>query len=155
MDKSEKVLHGAMYACWGCFLKMLAFVRFGRCLVVFALQQDTNAAVRMHKAEEVTKFQALFTRKYSTLSEIYAITDGLKLCLEQSRAAVFQKMFYNGWQNDHYVGNVFVFAPNGYIIACITYEPGAMHDLASAEWGSVYAKLQGWFDEMALKFSSN
>ncbi len=40
------------------------------------------------------------------------------------------------------VGNVFVFDPNGVIIACALNAPGAMHDSSIAEWGSVYRKLQ-------------
>ena len=51
-------------------------------------------------------------------------------------------MFYNGWTHDHYVGNVFVFAPSGVIIACALNAPGSMHDSVIADWGVIYPKLE-------------
>lgn len=51
-------------------------------------------------------------------------------------------MFYNGRIHDHYVGNGFVFAPNGTVIACAVNVPGSMHDLQIAEWRGVYRKLE-------------
>ncbi|KAE8966495.1 hypothetical protein PF010_g28358 [Phytophthora fragariae] len=54
-------------------------------------------------------------------------------------------MFYNGWTHDHYVSNVFVFSPQGLIIARTLNAPGCMHDSQIAEWGSVYAKLEEVF----------
>lgn len=107
-----------------------------------ALKDDDNAAVRMPTAEEIEAFQNEFSAKYSTLGDVYAVADGLKLYLEQSGDCVIQNMFYNGWTHDHYVGNVFVFAPNGCIIACATNAPGAMHDSTIAEWGNIHSKLE-------------
>lgn len=51
-------------------------------------------------------------------------------------------MFSNGWKHDHYVGNVFVFEPNGMVISCAINDPGEMNDSIIAEWGGVYEKLQ-------------
>lgn len=44
--------------------------------------------------------------------------------------------------HDHYVGNVFVFAPNGVVIACAINVPGAMHDSIIAEWCGIYGNLE-------------
>lgn len=83
------------------------------------------------------------------LEDAYAVVDGLKLRLEQSEQSgdcVIQNMFYNNCTHDHYVGNVFVFSPNGVIICCALNAPGAIHDSTIAEWGKVYAKLQATFE---------
>ena len=39
-----------------------------------------------------------------------------------------QEMFYNGWTNDNYLTNLFVFCPDGTILACVLNCPGSMHD---------------------------
>lgn len=96
----------------------------------------------MLSGEEIQAFQASFSSKYSTLAQVYAVADGLKIYLDQSGDCVIQNMFYNGWKQDHYVGNVFVFSPNGCIIACATNAPGSMHDSTIAEWGNVI--IQNW-----------
>ena len=56
------------------------------------------------------------------LKDVYCVADGLKLYLEQSGSYIVQNMFYNGWTHDHYVSNVFVFAPSGVVIACLPYK---------------------------------
>ncbi len=76
------------------------------------------------------------------LTDVFAVANGLKLLLEQCGNTVIQNMLYNGWTHDHYVGNVFVFGPNGVIIACALNATGAMHESSIAEWGGVYRKLQ-------------
>eukprot|EP00171_Calliarthron_tuberculosum_P005037 IDg5037t1 len=84
--------------------------------------------VIMPTVGEIDTFKDAFAHKYHSLSDVYAIFDGLKLHLKQSGDCVIQNMFYNGWTLIHYVSNVFVFAPNGTIIACAINAPGSMHD---------------------------
>lgn len=113
------------------------FLRFGRRILLRVLSKDKRAKIQMPTDTEIQQFKSAFSTKYSMLEDVYAVADGLNLRLEQSGDCVIQNMFYNGWTHDHYVGNVFVFAPNGVIICCA---PGAMHDSTIAEWGKVYAK---------------
>lgn len=80
------------------------------------------------------------------LGNVYAVADGLKLYLEQSSDTVIQNMFYNRWTHDQYLGNVFVFAPNGVIIACAINAPGSMHDSTIAEWGNMYSKREAVYE---------
>ncbi|CDF36841.1 unnamed protein product [Chondrus crispus] len=122
------------------------FLRFGRRILLQQLSADDMAAVRMPSDDEVNVFKHSFASKYSMLSDVYAVADGLKLYLQQSGDSVIQNMFYNGWTHDHYVGNVFVFAPNGTIKACAVNAPGAMHDSTIADWGNIYKKLQDVYD---------
>lgn len=100
----------------------------------------------MPSGHEIEQYKAAFSQKYTTLVDVYAVADGLKLYLEQSSDFVIQNMFYNGWTHDHYVSNVFVFAPAGTIIACAINAPGSMHDSQIAEWGGVYEKLEQCFN---------
>ena len=80
--------------------------------------------------DDVMQYQQAFKAKYSMLKDVYCVADGLKLYLEQSGSYIVQNMFYNRWTHDHYVSNVFVFAPSGVVIACAINAPGAMHDVA-------------------------
>lgn len=114
------------------------FLRFGRCLFVRCLLGDGNARIHMPPVAEVALYQEVFSRKYSMLRDVYCVADGFKLYLEQAQDFLIQNMFYNGWIHDHYVGNVFVLAPSGALIARAINIPGAMHDSQRAEWGAVY-----------------
>lgn len=121
------------------------FIRFGRRLLLKVLSKDDRAKVKMPSAEEVELYKTAFREKYSLLEDVYCVADGLKLHLEQTSDCVIQSMFYNGWTHDHYVGNIFVFAPSGVIIACAYNAPGCFHDSQVAECGKVYAKLETCF----------
>ena len=122
------------------------FIRYGRRLLLHVLRNDQHARIRMPTNEEVTDFQSVICAKYSSLQNVYAVADGLKLYLEQAGDGVIQNMFYNGWKHDHFVSNVFVFAPSGVIIACAVNAPGAIHDSQVAELGGIYRKLRHVFD---------
>lgn len=77
---------------------------------------------------------------------MYAVYDGLKLYLEQSGDKLIQNIFYYWFTHDHYVGNVFVFAPNNKIVACAINAPGSMNESMIAKCGGVYETLQKKFD---------
>lgn len=57
---------------------------------------------------------------------VYGVADGLILRLEQSRDAIIEEMFFNGWANDHSVSNVF--EPSVVVILCVLNAPRTMHD---------------------------
>jgi hypothetical protein len=63
--------------------------------------------------------------------------DGLKLMLEQSRDALIQEQFYNGWMHDHYVMSVMCFCPDGTIRIVFCNIPGAVHDSQVADYGDI------------------
>lgn len=89
--------------------------------------------IRLPDEEEVVRFKQTFAEKYTIPSNFFCVADGLELHLEQPGDYIIQNMFYNGWNHDHYVSNVFVFAPNGGVIACSLNAPGAMQDSTVAE----------------------
>lgn len=121
------------------------FLRFGRRILLKALKRDPLARIRMPTEDELVELKGSIAAKYSMLHDVYCVADGLKLYLEQAGDDVIQNMFYNGWTHDHYVRNVFVFAPNGVVICCSINAPGSMHDSVIAEWGGVYEKLDAHF----------
>lgn len=79
------------------------------------------------------------------LRSVYEAADGLKLLLGQTGDSVIQEMFYNGWSQDHYVSNLFVFSSSRVVLACVINVPGSMHDSSIAEWGNLYHKLEQVF----------
>lgn len=54
-------------------------------------------------------------------------------------------MYYNGWKMDHYLSNLFVFAPDGKIIFCLLNAPGSLHDSTLAECSNLYQLLNDVF----------
>lgn len=84
--------------------------------------------------------------KYHMLQNFYAISDGLKLRLQQSIDAVEQELVYNECTHDHYGGNEFVFALSGNAIACAVNAPSSMLDSCIAEYGSVYDILETMYE---------
>jgi len=50
-------------------------------------------------------------------------------------------MFFNGWTHSHCMTNLFIFAPDGIVIAGVVNAPGSVHDSSLAEWGGIYQLL--------------
>lgn len=128
------------------------FVRFGRTILLRILASDSNAIVRLPTPNDTRAFQAAISSQYSMLTDVCAVADGLKVDLEQTGDFITQNRFYNGWTHGHYVNNVFVFAPNGTVIACAINAPGSMHDSQVAEWGGIYEKLALLYERDGARF---
>ena len=118
------------------------WVRFGMRMLVHILKQLPDSYVRLPTAEKVQEYKDAITSKYSLLQDCYCVADGLKIYLQQAGEFMVQNKFYNGWKCDHYVNNVFAFAPDGTIIAAVVNAPGCMHDSQIADFGYLYDKLQ-------------
>ncbi len=73
---------------------------------------------------------------------VWCSIDGLKLYLEESPNFYVQCKFYNGWTRDHYVTNVFAFAPGGTIPLSFFNVLGCVQDSLVADWGCIYQKLE-------------
>ena len=86
-------------------------------ILVAILKADPKSEGCMHDAAEIALFKEAITAKHSLLVDCYCMVDGLKLYLQQAGDSIIQSHFYNGWKHDHYVTNIFAFAPNGTIIA--------------------------------------
>ena len=137
------------------------YLRLGMRILVTILKADPMSEVRMPDAAEIAMFKEAIVAKHSLLVDCYCMVDGLKLYLQQSGDSVIQSRFYNGWKHDHFVTNIFAFAPNGSIIACTLNALGTWHDSTLAHWGSMHSKLQKCWEEhhgkvlMDSAFASN
>ena len=71
---------------------------------------------------------------------VWGVMDVLKLILQQSGKFTIQLRYYNGWTHDHYIFNMFVFAPDDtvrfYCISC----PEAIHDSQVGELSGMFQK---------------
>ena len=122
--------------------RVSVYLRLGMRILVTILKADPKSEVRMPDAAEIAMFKEAIAAKHSLLVDCYCMVDGLKLYLQQSGDSIIQSRFYNGWKHNHFVTNIFAFAPNGSIIACTLNAPGTWHDSTLAHWGSMYSKLQ-------------
>ena len=115
------------------------YLRFGMRILVAILKADLKSEARMPDAAKIALFKEAITVKQSLLVDCYCMVDGLKLYLQQAGDSIVKSCFDNGWKHDHYVTNIFAFAPNGSIIACTLNAPGTLHDSRLAHWGSMYS----------------
>ena len=157
--------HGAEWSLAAAFgltgTRVLVYLQFGMWILVEILKADPKSEVCMPDAAEIAQCKEAIAAKHSLLVDCYCMVDGLKLYLQQAGDSIIQSHFYNGWKHDHFVTNIFAFAPNGSIIACTLNAPGTWNDSTLAHWGSMYLKLQKcWEDHhgkvlMDSAFASN
>jgi hypothetical protein len=118
------------------------FLRFGRRLLIRVLKEEPGARVAMPSLAEIEQYKRIVSKQYPSLEDVWFVMDGLKLLLEKPGFHRIQSCFYNGWLHDHFVGNIFVFAPSGLIVCCSINNPGCVHDSLCADVGGVYEKLE-------------
>ena len=119
-----------------------AWIKFGRKLIVSILCNHDEAKVKLPSPQMVQVYKMAINQKHCHLHDFCGVVDELRLCLQQAGDAVIQEKFYGGWKKDHFVGNIFAFAPDGTIFACSLNAPGSWHDSYIAEIGGVYRKLE-------------
>jgi len=122
------------------------FTRFCHRILLKILSEHELACVKMPTSELFFEFNSCILEEYPLLSHVYCFMDGLKLSLESAGQSNVQNVFYNGWQHGHFVNCVFVFAPNGTIIAGAVNAPGSLHDSTIADWGGIYEKLGKFYE---------
>lgn len=129
------------------------WLRFGKRVLARVLMNRPEAQIRMPSDTEVLGFINAVSKKHPALLNVGYVGDGMKILFEKASDHRKQSMFYNGWKGDHFITNLFVFAPNGKIVAAILNCPGTMHDSELAMVGdpSVYQKLDAWYETYGLK----
>jgi hypothetical protein len=105
--------------------------------------------IKLPSSEMIEKYKRSITEQYPSLQHVALFGDGLKVLLERAGDDITQNRYYNGWTHDHYVSNVFVFAPDGTIVMAVLNCPGSMHDSELATLGepSIYDKIDKLYDE--------
>ena len=129
---------------------MYNWLRFGRRILLYAIQNAPDTKVIMPTEEELEKFVTAVKSKYPVLDGVWGACDGLKIPIEASTNYLKQNKYYNGWQHGHYVNSVFVFSIDGRIRICCLNCPGCWHDSTIASYG-VYEKMQSLFNQHGVK----
>jgi hypothetical protein len=117
------------------------WLKFGRRVLLSALQHVPQAKVSLPTGEEVHSYIQAINAKYPVLENVWGACDGLKLMIKASTNYLKQNYYYNGWTHGHYVNSVLLFAPDGRIRACTLNCPGSWHDSTMADYG-VYDKMK-------------
>eukprot|EP00536_Pseudo-nitzschia_multiseries_P019675 jgi/Psemu1/62271/gm1.62271_g len=143
---------------------MYRWLKFGRKLLVSALQDHPSAKICLPNEEEIQQYIDAIATKYPTLRphRVWAACDGLKLHIQQSGDWTKQNPYYNGWTSATYVNSVFLFCPDGRIRACVLNCPGSWHDSTQAEYG-LYQRMERMYElykaksvvDSAFKISTN
>jgi hypothetical protein len=84
--------------------------------------------------------------KHPDLDNVYLAVDRLKLQLQNPGDDSVQNYFYNGWTIDHYMSDLFAFAPDGTILACVLDAPGSLHDSTVADFVGLDTLLTDVYD---------
>eukprot|EP00536_Pseudo-nitzschia_multiseries_P000820 jgi/Psemu1/1861/gm1.1861_g len=108
------------------FSPMYRWLKFGRRLLLFALQEHPAAKVCLVNQEETQQYIDEISAKYPVLAphRVWGACGGLKLHLQQSGNWMKHNQYYNGWTCGAYLKSVLIFAPDGRIRACILNAPG-------------------------------
>jgi hypothetical protein len=123
------------------------WLRFSRRIITKVLLRQQQAKVVLPTKAEIDEYSATIQSQYPLLKGVWGAMDGLKIHIECSAQEDKQNMFYNGWQHDHYVTNIFCFAPDGKIRASFINAPGCLHDSMLATWANLYTKFDALYDQ--------
>lgn len=130
------------------------YICFGRRVLLHVLSRIDIAKVKIPTdPEKIESYKRAVHHRHTLLGEenVVCAVDGIKLRIEQSGENQIQRMFYNGWTHDHYVSNVYVFAPDGTIIAMCINSPGCLHDSSICHMGNIYDKLETMYKDYDAK----
>lgn len=100
------------------------FLKFGIHLLEQCLRQDPVAKCVMPDQDTIQSFFRAIQSKHPPLHDCWGVVDGLKLYLSECGDSVIQNVYYNGWTTDCYIGNLFVFTPDGCIAYRVLNAPG-------------------------------
>ena len=91
------------------------WIRYGRRLLLKILITLPGSKIQMPFIGDIRIFQETIA-EYPTLQGSWFVMDGLKIPIEASKNYSSQLLFYNGWQHDHFITNLYVFSPDGCIV---------------------------------------
>jgi hypothetical protein len=129
------------------------WLRFGKRLLLNILAKREDAQIKLPAEAKLRQYVACVSNKYPRLNNVAYVGDGLKVLLQKAGNNGKQNAFYSGWKTDHFITNLFVFAPDGTIIMCMLNCPGSMHDSELASMGnpSIYQKIDSLFEKYGTK----
>ena len=128
----------------------------GRRILLDVLLEEPNAQIKLPKGELLEQYVAAIAARHQSLGQerVWGAMDGLKLYLQASRDDGIQEMYYCGYTCDHYVTNLFLFAPDGTICLRVYNAPGSFHDSTLAGLGcpvDAYGLIERMYDRYGVK----
>jgi hypothetical protein len=129
------------------------WLRFGKRLLLNILAQREDAQIKLPTEAKLQQYVDCIGNKYPRLTNVAYVGDGLKVLLQKAGDNGKQNAFYSGWKTDHFITNLFVFAPDGTIIMCMLNCPGSLHNSELALMGSpsIYQKLDALYEQYGTK----
>jgi DDE superfamily endonuclease len=124
------------------------WLHFARLMVICILHNDSSR-IQCPDDEKVEQYKEMIRNSHPSLHNVYCVGDGLKLNIQQPYDNDMQSCFYNGWYHSHCISNLFLFAPDGMIIACVLNAPGSIHNSTLADWGNIYPALREVYERSA------
>ena len=118
--------------------------------------------------QQLEEYRAAISARHPELPDVWCTRNGLKLYLECVGTQIREdnknddnashmtfhhdhSEFYNDWQHDYYVTNVFCFCPDGTVLIACFNVPGCVHDSQVAWWENIYNKLEIVWNSDGLK----
>ena len=95
------------------------WLRYGKRVLLEVLRNREDAAVKMPSEEKLTQYVGAIQSKYEHLDNVAFVCDGCKVLVQKASDNLMQRSYYNGWKCDHFITNLFVFAPDGTIVAAM------------------------------------
>jgi hypothetical protein len=111
-------------------------------VLLYYKRANTLAKITLPNNVKVAEYKLAIAAKYPLLHNVYCVVDGLKISIRAAGQQHVQRRFYSGWQKDHCISNVFVFATDGTIIAATLNMRGCCHDSMVAKYGYIYGKIE-------------
>ena len=121
------------------------------------LQKECSSKVTAPKSEQFEVYVRAVNEQYALIGEkrVALTIDGLKIPICKPRYTNQQSVFHNGWMSGHYIMNVFVFAPDGRIVAMVVNRTGAMHDSTLMDMGRLCDKMEEWATNHRIRMVVN
>ncbi|QRV87752.1 DDE family endonuclease [Ceratobasidium sp. AG-Ba] len=115
------------------------YLSFALQILLRVLQNTAESRVTWPSPDQMGEFSELIRRRHPSIHGAFGFMDGLNLPVGTSSDSQEEEATYNGWLHSHRVSNIFVFSPDGCVIACKLNAPGSWHDARIAR--DVYLKL--------------
>lgn len=103
------------------------------------LRRLPEAQITWPNEADFQLYSDLISSKHPLLVGAFGFVDGLNLPVQTAANPTVENFTYNGWTCEHYISNIFAFAPNGRIIFAVLNAPGSYHDAKIAQ--PLYDKL--------------
>ncbi|KAG9127265.1 hypothetical protein FRC07_015077 [Ceratobasidium sp. 392] len=115
------------------------YLKFGLRILLSVLRNMGDARITWPSRLRMDYYSTIIHARHPLVEGAFGFMDGLSLPVSVSADPELEKATYNGWLHTHKISNIFVFAPDGTIIAATLNAPGSWHNARVAQ--EVFTKL--------------